>query len=98
MTKKEVRTKRVAEGFKGGKVPPIDSGEYYSGRITNDEHKAVEILDRFTKAFCIDATVKDDLVFRCKECSFSDGDNCRVKMFKCKFAPDYVDFGSMGDL
>lgn len=76
----------------------MSGGEYYSGRIANDEHKAVEILDRFTKAFCIDATAKDDLVFRCEECSFSDGDNCRVKMFKCKFAPDYVDFGSMGDL
>lgn len=43
-------------------------GEYYSGRVANDEHKAVETLDRFTKEF------------------------------KNKFAPDYVDFGSMGDL
>lgn len=77
----------------------MNGGKYYSGRITNDDHKAVEILDQFTKAFCIDATVEDDLVFRCKECSFSDSDKkCRVKMFKCKFAPDYADFGSMGDL
>lgn len=78
-------------------------GEYYSGRVANDEHKAVETLDRFTKEFCIDATVKDDLEFRCKECPFEhDTENekglCMVKEFKNKFAPDYVDFGSMGDL
>ena len=65
--------------------------------------KAVETLDRFTKEFCIDATVKDDLEFRCKECPFAhDTENekglCMVKEFKNKFAPDYVDFGSMGDL
>ena len=27
MTKKEVRTKRIAEGFRGGKVPPIKHEE-----------------------------------------------------------------------
>ena len=27
MTKKEVRTKRIAEGFRGGKVPPIKPEE-----------------------------------------------------------------------
>ena len=42
-------------------------GQFYSGRVTNDEHKAVEILDSFTKEFCIDANVADDLVFRCKD-------------------------------
>ena len=73
-------------------------GQFYSGRITNDEHKAVEILDQFTKAFCIDASVADDLVFRCSECPFENQDKCKVKMFKCKFAPDYKDFGSMEDL
>ena len=73
-------------------------GQYYSGRLTNDEHKAVEILDRFTKEFCIDATASEDLMFRCNECPFEDGDKCRAKEFKNKFAPDYVDFGSMGDL
>lgn len=74
-------------------------GEYYSGRVANDEHHAVELLDYFTKAFCIDATV-DDLEFRCKECTFVHGEEgkCMVKEFKCKFAPDYKDFGSMGDL
>ena len=49
-------------------------GQFYSGRITNDEHK---------------------LVFRCSECPFEDQDKCKVKMFKCKFAPDYKDFGSI---
>ena len=74
------------------------NAQYWAGRLTNDEHKAVEILDQFTKAFCIDATAGDELEFRCKECSFADNTKCRVKMFKCKFAPDYKDFGSMGDL
>lgn len=76
-----------------------NEGQFYSGRIANDEHKAVEILDQFTKAFCIDASVTDDLVFRCSECLFEMPDkSCLVKKFKKKFAPDYKDFGSMGDL
>ena len=74
------------------------NAQYWAGRLTNDEHKAVEILDQFTKAFCNDATAGDELEFRCKECPFEDNTKCRVKMFKCKFAPDYKDFGSMGDL
>ena len=78
-------------------------GQFYSRRIANNEHKAVEILDRFTKEFCIDATVSDDLEFRCKECPFQhDTDTekglCMVKEFKNKYAPNYKDFGSMGDL
>ena len=71
----------------------------YAGRLCNDERKAVSILDEFTKAFCIDATITDDLAFRCKECPFSTEDGrCMVKTFKCQFAPDYKDFGAMGDL
>lgn len=74
-------------------------GNYYSGRLKNDEHKAVEILDQFTKAFCIDAEVEDDLVFRCRECPFStENGKCLAKIFRSKFCPDYKDFGSMGDL
>ena len=62
-------------------------------------HKAVELLDLFTKEFCRDKLVKDDLVFRCKECTFETEDGkCLLKVFKNKFAPDYKDFGSMGDL
>ena len=62
-------------------------------------YKAVELLDLFTKEFCRDESVIDDLVFRCKECPFrlKDG-KCQVKIFKRKFCPDYKDFGSMGDL
>lgn len=76
-----------------------NNGQFFSGRIKNDVRKAVTILDDFTKAFCIDAEVADDLVFRCKECPFQELDGkCKVKEFKQKFAPDYKDFGSMGDL
>ena len=77
-------------------------GSYYSGRMRNDEHKATLFLDLFTKEFCIDAEKNDkdgDLRFRCTECPFSCEDNtCSVKEFKRKFDPEYVDFGSMGDL
>ena len=74
-------------------------GEHYSGRTENDEHKAVDILHKFTKEFCIDATVEDDLEFRCIECPFLLKDDvCAVKLFKCKFDPDYKNFGCMGDL
>ena len=74
------------------------NGEFFSGRIANDEHKSVEILHQFTKSFCIDVNVKDDLVFRCKGCPFEKGERCLVKVFKNKFAPEYKDFGCMGDL
>ena len=68
-------------------------------RTKNDDYKAVELLDHFTKAFCIDATVTDDLAFRCGECPFATQDGkCLVKLFKNQFAPDYKEFGSMGDL
>ena len=74
------------------------NGQFYSRRIGNNEREAVKILDRFTKAFCIDAEVADDLVFRCGDCPFEMDEKCLCKMFKNKFAPDYKDFGSMGDL
>ena len=61
-------------------------------------HEAVQALDQFTKAFCRDESVKDDLVFRCKECGFGLPDGtCLIKAFKCKYDPYYKDFGSMGD-
>ena len=64
--------------------------------------KAVVLLDLFTKTFC--RYTKDykrfgDLKFRCDECPFQKEDGvCMVKEFKCEFAPDYKDFGCMGDL
>ena len=74
-------------------------GEFYSHRIANDDREAVRILDQFTKAFCIDAEVTDDLAFRCKECPFEmENGICLVKTFCRRFAPDYKNFGAMGDL
>lgn len=62
-------------------------------------NEAVRLLDLFTKEFCRDKSVTDDLVFRCGKCPFKvEDDICLVKAFKCKFCPDYKDFGSMGDL
>lgn len=77
----------------------MTKGQRYSNREENNEHEAVRILDLFTKSFCIDATAKDDLIFRCNECPFETTESkCLCKVFKIKFAPDYKDFGSMGDL
>lgn len=63
---------------------------------------AVELLDLFTKTFCRyknDYERFDDLKFRCDECPFrAENDKCLVKSFKNKYAPDYREFGSMGDL
>lgn len=71
----------------------------FSSRTVNDEHKAVEILHEFTKAFCIDVE-KEDLTFRCKECPFENHSNgtCAVKKFKRVYAPDFKNFGAIGDL
>lgn len=56
-------------------------------------------LDLFTKTYCRDKTVLDDLVFRCKECEFELPDGtCLVKKMARRLSPDYKDFGSMGDL
>lgn len=64
--------------------------------------KSVVILDLFTKIFCRyvgDYERFGDLKFRCKECPFEQDDGkCLAKQFKNKYAPDYRDFGSMGDL
>lgn len=64
--------------------------------------KSVVLLDLFTKTFCRyknDYDRFNDLKFRCKECPFEVADGlCKAKEFKAKYAPDYRDFGSMGDL
>lgn len=57
---------------------------------------AVQVLDIFTKIFCIRRYDYDDLEFECHDCPFENKDGtCRVKVFKNKFCPDYKDFGSM---
>lgn len=64
--------------------------------------KSVVLLDLFTKTFCRykhDYQRFNDLTFRCGECPFQkENGDCLVKLFKSKYAPDYKDFGSMGDL
>lgn len=64
--------------------------------------KSVVLLDMFTKIFCrymADYERFDDLKFRCEDCPFqTDKGECLAKIFKNKFAPEYRDFGSMGDL
>ena len=64
--------------------------------------KAVMLLDLFTKTFCRyrnDYERFEDLKFRCEECPFQkENRDCLVKLFRTKYAPNYRDFGSMGDL
>lgn len=77
----------------------MTGGAWYARRTKNDEREAVTHLDRFCKSFCIDVEVTDDLEFRCKECTFqTESGVCLVKKFKYIYAPDYKDFGAMGDL
>ena len=60
---------------------------------------AVEALDCFTKIYCRDKDVQNDLVFRCSQCLFEMNDGiCLVKKMARKLCPDYKEFGSMGDL
>ena len=68
-------------------------------RENNNIRAAVMALDLFTKLYCKDDTVVDDLVFRCSECEFEAQDKrCLVKVMARKLAPNYREFGSMGDL
>ena len=61
--------------------------------------QAVMALDMFTKIFCRDYAVQDDLAFRCNQCEFkmSNG-KCLAKVMARKTCPDYKNFGCMGDL
>ena len=64
--------------------------------------KSVLLLDIFTKTFCRyrnDYERFNDLKFRCEECPFETvNGECLCKVFKNKYAPNYKDFGCMGDL
>ena len=68
----------------------------------NEIKKSVHLLDLFTKTFCRypnDYERFADLKFRCDECPFQkENRECLCKVFKNQYAPDYKDFGSMGDL
>lgn len=71
-------------------IPTLD--DYISRR-------AVGYLDLFTKIYCRDYSVTDDLVFRCKECRFETSDSkCLVKCMARMLCPDYKNFGCMEDL
>jgi hypothetical protein len=61
--------------------------------------QAVEHLDWFTKLYCRDKSITDDLAFRCEQCEFEMPDGrCLVKVMARKLCPNYKDFGAMGDL
>ena len=61
--------------------------------------QAVKHLDLFTKIYCRDKSVTDDLIFRCGECEFEMPDGtCLVKCMAHKICPDYREFGCMGNL
>lgn len=67
----------------------------------DDVKEAVASLDKFTKNWCMNCKETEetnDLVFRCDECLFSEGENCLIKKFKAKHYPEYKYFGCMCDL
>ena len=87
--------------------PCEDMGEVSGGIIWEDVDKeeiakAVMLLDLFTKTFCRyrnDYERFEDLKFRCEKCLFRrENGGCLVKLFRTKYAPNYRDFGSMGEL
>ena len=51
-----------------------DEPIYIEYREPNNK-MAVQLLDIFTKIWCIDTQVKDDLAFMCKDCPFEVKDN-----------------------
>ena len=60
--------------------------------------QATKHLDLFTKTYCRDNRIMDELVFRCSECEFEMPDGtCLVKCMARKICPDYKGFVSMGD-
>lgn len=65
---------------------------------TKKEWLSVQVLDLFTKIFCIKEN-EEDLDFECENCEFqlSDG-TCLVKKFANRHVPEYRNFGSMGEL
>ena len=61
--------------------------------------QATKHMDLFTKTYCRDNSIIDELVFRCSECEFEMPDGKRlVKCMARKICPDYKGFGCMGDL
>lgn len=82
----------------------MPKGIYTKGN-KNDLHKAIDALDAFTKAWCMDCEATEKLdkpVFRCKECPFQANDKtCAIKKFCYDRDDRYtreIDFGSMGCL
>lgn len=91
------REDKIVDAVKA--LPPAQStmGQVNQGDTVNE--RAVKFLDLFTKTYCRDESVTDDLKFRCSECKFEMPDKkCLVKCMARKLCPDYKDFGSMGDL
>ena len=87
-------------GIENAKITPDDELRIILKMLReNDNIRSVMALDLFTKLYCKDNTVIDDLVFRCSECEFEAQDKrCLVKVMAHKLSPNYKEFGSMGDL
>lgn len=75
---------------------PSVQPELYKDEVSR---QAVKHLDLFTKAYCRDKSVTNDLAFRCEQCDFEmPNGKCLVKTMARKLCPDYKNFGCMGDL
>lgn len=79
----------------------MNSGKLYTRGNKDDIQQAVKSLDEFTHNFCMNCAEterQNDLIFRCAECPMQIDEKCILKQFKNKFAPEYKNFGCMGDL
>lgn len=64
-----------------------------------DVKAAIMALDVFCHIWCRDYSITNDLAFNCDRCNFRQPNGaCLVKSFKWDKAPNYKDFGCMGDL
>ena len=79
--------------------------ENFTIRNKDDVNSAIEGLGQFCHSFCMNCAETErtnDLVFRCKECTFEDKDTgkCRVKIFLNKYGtPEQIDKSTcMGSL
>lgn len=78
----------------------------YTNGNKDDLHAAIDALNAFTKAWCMDCkktAESNEPVFRCYDCPFriAGEKTCRIKAFCYKRDDEYtrsVDFGCMGCL
>ena len=69
---------------------------------TDDIFGAIDALNDFTRKWCMDCKkteLKNEPIFRCKDCIFNVSGLCEIKHFAYSLDKEYadsIDFGCMG--